>query len=210
MTTIIDFIRHGEPVGGRRYRGSGIDDPLSVLGWQQMWDNVGQRPGWQRIISSPLCRCHAFATALASRQRVPLEIRTAFKEVSFGSWEGRSRSELRKQDPLAFKTFYQDPVQHRPPGAEALVDFGQRIGHAYQRLLYDYPHQHLLVVAHSGVIRAAIGHILQAPVQGWFRIRVDNGALTRIKHTGGNNLLYYHNLRYSSERTGCADQRGGS
>jgi len=194
MTTIIDFIRHGEPVGGRRYRGSGIDDPLSDLGWQQMWDNVGTAPGWQRIISSPLARCHAFATALATQQQLPLEIRSAFKEVGFGSWEGRKRSELRLQDPVAFETFYQDPVKHRPPGAEALADFGQRVGLACQHLLQDYPGQHLLVVAHSGVIRAAIGHILQAPVQGWFRIRVDNGALTRVKHTDGNSLLYYHNV----------------
>ena len=34
--TVIDLIRHGEPVGGRRYRGH-IDDPLSERGWQQMW-----------------------------------------------------------------------------------------------------------------------------------------------------------------------------
>jgi len=201
MTTIIDFIRHGEPVGGRRYRGCGIDDSLSALGWQQMWRNVSPQPSWQRVISSPLCRCHAFATALATRHALPLEIRTAFKEVGFGSWEGRNRSELRQQDPVAFEAFYHDPIEYRPPGAEALQDFGQRIGKAYQQLLDDFPRQHLLVVAHSCVIRAAIGHILQASVQGWFRIRVDNGAITRIKHNNGNSLLYHHNLHNYSERS---------
>jgi len=34
-------MRHGEPVGGRAYRGHSIDDPLSEKGWQQMWDAVG-------------------------------------------------------------------------------------------------------------------------------------------------------------------------
>jgi len=203
MTTTIDFIRHGEPVGGKRYRGSGIDDPLSDLGWQQMWRNVGPLSGWQRIISSPLRRCHAFASVLASRQGLPLEIRTAFKEVGFGSWEGRNRSELHQQDPVAFAAFYQNPIEHRPPGAESLTDLERRVGKAYQQLLDDFPRQHLLVVAHSGVIRAAIGHVLQASVQGWFRIRVDNGALTRIKHRDGHNLLYHHNLHSYLERTGC-------
>ena len=37
--TLIDMIRHGEPVGGRRYRGQ-IDDPLSEKGWRQMWAAV--------------------------------------------------------------------------------------------------------------------------------------------------------------------------
>ena len=38
--TVIDLIRHGEPEGGKRYRGQ-IDHPLSATGWQQMWDAVG-------------------------------------------------------------------------------------------------------------------------------------------------------------------------
>ena len=37
--TIIDLIRHGEPVGGQRLRGA-QDDPLSALGWQQMRESV--------------------------------------------------------------------------------------------------------------------------------------------------------------------------
>jgi len=36
MTTI-DLLRHGEPEGGVRYRGDGVDDPLSARAWKQMW-----------------------------------------------------------------------------------------------------------------------------------------------------------------------------
>ena len=61
--TIIDLMRHGEPVGGRRYRGQ-TDDPLSEKGWQQMWDAAGEFRGWQHIVTSPLQRCAAFADAL--------------------------------------------------------------------------------------------------------------------------------------------------
>ena len=61
--TLIDFIRHGEPEGGRRYRGNAVDDALSEKGWQQMWGAVGDRPPWQQIISSPMRRCSAFAEA---------------------------------------------------------------------------------------------------------------------------------------------------
>ncbi|MEK6748901.1 MAG: histidine phosphatase family protein, partial [Pseudomonadota bacterium] len=39
-TTVVDMIRHGEPVGGKRYRGH-RDDPLSDIGWRQMREAVG-------------------------------------------------------------------------------------------------------------------------------------------------------------------------
>ena len=55
--TLIDIIRHGEPVGGKRYRGQ-IDDPLSEKGWQQMRDAVAGHNPWDVIISSPLARCN--------------------------------------------------------------------------------------------------------------------------------------------------------
>ena len=54
--TQIDIIRHGEPEGGRRYRGHSIDDPLSKTGWQQMWNAIPENPPWDHIISSPLLR----------------------------------------------------------------------------------------------------------------------------------------------------------
>ena len=61
--TVIDLLRHGESIGGRRYRGQ-QDDALSELGWEQMWQSVGGHDAWQQIVTSPLQRCHTFATAL--------------------------------------------------------------------------------------------------------------------------------------------------
>ena len=55
--TLIDLLRHGEPEGGRAYRGHSIDDPLSETGWQQMWAAVGYHKPWEQIVSSPLQRC---------------------------------------------------------------------------------------------------------------------------------------------------------
>ncbi len=51
--TLVDLMRHGEPVGGVRFRGNVTDDPLSNLGWSQMWDAVGDHHPWDQLISSP-------------------------------------------------------------------------------------------------------------------------------------------------------------
>jgi alpha-ribazole phosphatase/probable phosphoglycerate mutase len=93
VTTTLDLMRHGEPVGGRRYRGQ-IDDPLSEKGWAQMHAAVGDAAPWTRIVSSPLLRCRAFAETLSDRHGLPLALDDRLKEVGFGDWEGKSAAEI--------------------------------------------------------------------------------------------------------------------
>ena len=94
MTTTVDMIRHGEPIGGRKYRGQ-IDDPLSDKGWQQMRDAVADHCPWDSIISSPLLRCAEFANELAERHKLTVTFAPEFMEIGFGSWEGNSTTNAR-------------------------------------------------------------------------------------------------------------------
>ena len=177
--TVIDLLRHGEPVGGRRYRGQ-QDDALTELGWEQMWQSVGERDAWQQIVSSPLQRCHAFATALGERIGAPVHRESRFAEVGFGDWEGKSRTELEQLDPGQVSRFYQDPINNRPPGAEPLEDFVERVSGGFTKLLSDYSGQSVLVVAHAGVIRAILSRVLMMPPAAMYRIHVANAGMTRL------------------------------
>jgi alpha-ribazole phosphatase len=178
--TLIDLLRHGEPLGGRRYRGQ-QDDVLSERGWDQMWQSVGEQDAWQQIITSPLQRCHAFAVALGERIDAPVQIEPRFAEVGFGAWEGKTRAELEQLDQGQVNRFYRDPVNSRPPGAEPLDDFVARVSDGFARLLAEYPGQSLLVVAHAGVIRAILSHVLQMPPAAMYRINVANAGMTRLQ-----------------------------
>jgi len=177
--TVVDLLRHGEPVGGRRYRGQ-LDDALSERGWEQMWQAVGERNEWQQIVTSPLQRCHAFATALGERHGLPVQGEPRFAEVGFGDWEGKTRAELEALIPGQLSRFYQDPVNNRPPGAESLDDFVTRVRAGFNAVLTAYPGQSVLVVAHAGVIRAILSRVLSMPSQAMYRINVANGGMTRL------------------------------
>jgi len=179
--TIIDLLRHGEPEGGSRYRGNFIDDPLSKKGWSQMWAAVGDNPPWDIIISSPLQRCAAFADALAEKMSKPVVIKDQFKEVGFGCWEGKTRGQLKQDKLQEYNAFYSDPVNNRPSGAESLNEFIARVTGAYDEVVNSYVNQHILIVAHAGVIRATLAHVLQASAAGLYRIQVDNASISRIK-----------------------------
>ena len=192
--TVLDFIRHGEPVGGRLYRGAAIDDPLSEEGWRQMWRAVGENSPWDQLVSSPLQRCHAFALALGEKHGLPVSVERDFREVGFGSWEGRSPADIQQQDPEEYAAFYADPVNNRPPGAEDLLDFGRRVARAMEHTARAHAGKRVLVVAHAGVIRAALGHVLQAPPAAWYRAKVDNAGLSRFARDEKGWQLVGHNL----------------
>lgn len=192
-TTIIDLMRHGEPAGGRKYRGWS-DDPLTDLGWAQMRKAARPPFPWQVLVSSPLLRCREFAEDLSRRAKLPLAVDDRLKEVGFGEWEGQTAETIEVMYPGALKRFYQSPASARPANAEPLTDFQARVSGALSDMLREYAGQHLLVLTHAGVIRAAICHTLHAPLHATYRMQVDYGGLTRLKQTSERPLsLILHN-----------------
>ncbi|AGA92217.1 fructose-2,6-bisphosphatase [Thioflavicoccus mobilis 8321] len=180
--TIVDLIRHGEPEGGRMIRGSGIDHPLSALGWQQMRAAVGDCAPWCQIVSSPMARCRPFAQELAGRHGLPLVVEPALHEIGMGTWEGRRAAEVAAAEPVAYEAFRRDPVRHRPPGGETLEALAERVGQVFARLIASHPGRHLLLVCHAGVARAILGHALGAAPAVWYRLRIDYAGLSQIRH----------------------------
>jgi alpha-ribazole phosphatase len=181
ITTLIDLMRHGEPVGGSRYRGQ-MDDPLSDTGWQQMRAAVGRARPWDLIISSPLSRCLAFAEELSEESGLPLEIEDRLKEIGFGEWQGKTSEEITQYDPGVLQRFYRDPMTYRPDGAEGLAEFRHRIVDACRDILNRHSGKHILIVCHAGTIRMVLSHILDIPLSNLFRIKVASAGITRIEY----------------------------
>lgn len=180
MTTHIDIIRHGEPVGGRRYRGYSVDDPLTEKGWSQMRTAVAKNTPWQHIISSPLKRCLEFSQELADDLQIPYSIEDNMKEIGFGDWEGKTPEDILAEDSEALDHFYKDPVNHRPAGAEPLDAFSERVWTAYQGILETHRDKHVLVVAHAGVARAITANILKMSLDDVYsRLKIDYAAIVR-------------------------------
>jgi len=191
LTLTLDLMRHGEPVGGRRYRGQ-IDDPLSERGWVQMRSALGDARPWSRIVSSPLARCRAFAEELAGRHGLPLRVDARLREVGFGAWEGMSAAEIERETPGALARFKADPIGARPPGAEPLADFYQRVTAAVETVLAEHPDEHVLLVGHAGVIRMALAGALAIPQANAYRIEVASATITRLRFEAGHARLICH------------------
>ena len=178
MTTQIEVIRHGEPVGGRRYRGHGVDDPLTENGWQQMWDAVAGRSDWQHVVSSPLSRCLDFAQQLSKNLKIGYSVDDRFKEIGFGTWEGLTPDEILAMDADALNRFYKDPIINRPEGAEPLETFSRRVWEAFNEISRKHQDENVLIVGHAGVIRAITANILGMGLDNIYRsLKIEYGGI---------------------------------
>ncbi len=196
MTTIVDLLRHGEPEGGRRYRGR-RDDPLSDAGWAQMRAAVPARPPWRRVVTSPLRRCREFAAELAAGHDLALEVEEGLREIDFGAWEGLRAEEIEARDGEALRRYYDDPWRHTPPDGEPLARFQARVESAWRALLARHGGEHLLLVCHAGVMRVVLAHVLELPRRRLFALHIPHACASRVRIDGGHASLLFHNGDFS-------------
>lgn len=177
--TTIDLIRHGEPIGGKKYRGH-LDDPLSDAGWAQMRSAIADHHPWHAIVSSSLSRCAAFAREVAERHQLPLSLDERLMELGFGEWEGKTALELMEEDPENLNNFWRDPINNPPPKGETLAHFRERIIEGWQNAITKHRGQHILMVGHAGMMRMIIREVLGMPLENMFRLQIPNAGISRV------------------------------
>lgn len=176
----IDLLRHGDCADGDILRGR-TDSPLAGEGFRQMEAALLDHAGWDRVVTSPLARCHAFAADFAERRALPLSVIDELRELDFGDWEGLSPQSLDEQYPELAADYYRAPTEVTPPGGESLAAAQQRLSAVWTRLLSQHSGEHLLVVTHGGVIRLLLAQALEAPLASSRFFAVARGGLSRLR-----------------------------
>lgn len=180
-TTLIDLIRHGEPEGGPMFRGQ-TDHPLSDTGWHQMRGAIGDGEHWDAIVTSPLLRCAEFAREQSERLGVPLYTEPRLREIGFGDWEGHTTAQVMATWGEALQRFWDNPVDHPPPGGESLAAFQARVTEAWHHWNRQLAGKRILVVCHGGVVRMVLSDILETPLEAAFRtVAVPYASRSRIR-----------------------------
>lgn len=194
----VDLIRHGEPVGGRLYRGT-QDDPLSEIGWQQLRSAPLETESFTAIISSPLRRCREFAELYGAENGLPVCCEQGFKEIGFGDWEGMSPATLADQDPEGQARFWADPLSYTPPNAEPMADFQSRVTNAWQNISAARRGEHILIIGHGGLIRVILAYLLDIPIRGFNRLYTPYASVSRVRiDPYADPTLYFHNRANTS------------
>jgi alpha-ribazole phosphatase len=141
------------------------------------------------MISSDLLRCRVLAEALAKAVKVDVVFETAWREINFGQWEGKTWDEIYTQDRARYEAWTKDFVTIAPPEGESFVTLQLRIARA-MNALSAYQAETIVVVTHAGAIRAALSCAMGLPLERTFAIGLNNGAVVHLrKHTQSEWIL---------------------
>ena len=170
------LVRHA-PVAGPRGVIHAPDAPADTSDAAALDRLRSQLPTRAAAFCSPARRTVETALALGlAANREP-----ALREQDFGAWTGRSHAELRAELGAAYDAFWQAPASNRPPGGESFEDQIARVTQALAAL----PQGDIVLVVHSGTVRAALATALGLPAANALHFVVDPLSLTRIDRLDG-------------------------
>ncbi len=178
----IFLMRHGETQsdGVKRYIGQ-TDLPLSTIGKSQAksWQAFFKEIPLTAIVSSDLSRARETAAIIAGRRDIPRVAKTGFREISLGSWENMPFAALQEKAAAEFRKRGQAIDTHRPPGGESFLDLQQRAVATFYYTVAETS-GNVLIVAHAGLNRVILCHLLGMPIVNLFRLGQDYACLNTI------------------------------
>ncbi|MEZ6017486.1 MAG: histidine phosphatase family protein [Planctomycetota bacterium] len=158
-TTRIYLIRHGEVDDAWRDRIYGrLDVPLSARGHEQCVRIAAALApiALDAVVSSGLMRAEDAAAALrATRPGLQRRDEPSLLELDRGPWAGRSKSELRAEDPAGLERWERSRGVLGPAGSESVAEVAARVLPALDRLAAEFAGGAVAVVAHLWITRVA-------------------------------------------------------
>lgn len=128
------------------------------------------------LLSSPLLRTWQTASILGPEP----ELAPDWAELRLGEWDGLPYREIAERWPQEYTRWRESPAA-RPPGGESVEDLQQRMDAATLRLRTEYPGRTVVVVTHTGPIRAVVARALEAGPAAFWRLRTDPASITTLR-----------------------------
>lgn len=182
--TVIYLLRHGEAEGEtplKRYIGQ-TDVSLTASGRAQArwWARHLSGEVFEVIYGSDLRRVRETIEILTANRQIPVHFKPELREIHLGQWEGKTFISIRRRFPDEFKARGLNFGGYRPPGGESFKDLQKRILPVFQGIVHASRGK-VLIVAHAGVNRVILCHVLGVPIDHLFRVTQDFGCLSVIE-----------------------------
>lgn len=151
-----------------------------------------------QVISSPLERAQETARWIAEPQDLEITTDEGLTEIGFGSWMGKSFTELRES--AHWKRYYRFRSITAPPGGELMLEVQARAWRSLENIVAcnkDARGPSIAVVSHGDVIRSLLLLLLGVPTDHIHRIEIAPASVSEILLGGhepvvwGINQLFY-------------------
>lgn len=196
--------RHGETAWNIEQRVQGWEDsPLTEIGIRQaeaLADRLAHVP-LVAVYSSDLGRAKHTAQIVATRHNLVVQAMPAFREMSWGEWEGLTWQQMQARNPDLWDSFVKKGRDEQAegetdweatthiPGGETMAQTAQRIYSGLEQIIARHTGEKdcVLVVGHGGSLRMAFTHALNLRPVAHRRFHLDNTGLSCIDHVPGGH-----------------------
>ena len=142
---------------------------------------------FDKSYTSPLTRCKLLSRQLTDSA----EEDKALLEMDLGDWELQKWKDL---DQKVLDHWMKDFVNVNPPNSENYLEYSMKPVTFFDRLMNKHLQgEKILLVSHSGAIRAIICHVLNLSLAQAFNFEVDYGSVSKIEVIEGWYKLKYLN-----------------
>ena len=190
--TRLFLVRHGELTTSREWRYVGhLDVDLNETGVEQM-KKIGDRLQHEQVdvlFSSDLQRTRKSAEIIGGKIGLTPQANPAFREINLGEWEGLTRDEIVAKFPADFEERSQNLPYFRIRNGESFADLKDRVIKQIEIVLNEYKGKNIALIAHGGVNRVIITHVLGMDLTNLTRIDQAYGCLNIIDYFDGMPVL---------------------
>jgi broad specificity phosphatase PhoE len=180
MSSRLVLVRHLEICPSWQGRCYGASDvPLSEAGSAGLASAARQLAGHNpaMVVHSGLQRTRSLAAAVVEQAGCDIQEDPRWREMDFGSWEGRSWTEIFDDVGHAMSRLVSEPASYAPPGGETVHAVRDRVTDALLELPAD---RTILVICHGGPIGAILGTLAGCPARDWPRFVPAYGSSTEL------------------------------
>jgi broad specificity phosphatase PhoE len=138
-----------------------------------------RRERFVAVLSSPRERTRQTAAAVSLACEVgPIEVCADIDEVDFGTWSGKTFTEL-EADP-DWRRWNEERGRAATPAGETMVEVLQRVRSCMRSLAHRHGGEAVVLVSHADIIKSAVCHVLDLPVERCFRFDISPASITTI------------------------------
>ena len=195
MGTLL-IVRHGETMWNAEGRLQGHTDiGLSDTGVEQA-RLLGERLASVQIdvaYSSDMKRTSETAKLALAGRDIVLNQTPRLREYNKGAYEGLTLTEIQAQFPDDYPNYLEKDLDYAPEGGETTRGVSSRMADIFGEIKAKHLGETVLVVGHSGSLRAGMVSLLRMPLEGNWSFVFGYCSLTMVDTFADNAVLRLFN-----------------
>ncbi|MDR4955798.1 histidine phosphatase family protein [Bacillus sonorensis] len=104
------------------------------------------------------------ARAMLQNRSIPFIKDDLFREISLGSWEGKTYDDIQQHDRGRFEAYFKAPEQYISDGGESFAEFEVRVRQALGHIVHNHQKGSVLLVTHSVFILMLLNIVKNRPI----------------------------------------------